>query len=94
MFAAPVRNQPTHGRVWAELQPIELLFDLGDKHRRGWFRRREERRGIGKQPPRRTDGACFPVCPEVSQEHEHAHFAEGTTGRLLKDEALPVPAHD
>jgi hypothetical protein len=29
VFAAPVRNQPTHGRVWAELQPIELWLDLG-----------------------------------------------------------------
>ena len=50
--------------------------------------------GLASNPPRRTDGARFPACPEVSQEHEHAHFAEGTTGRLLKDEALPVPAHD
>ena len=35
----------------------------------------------------------FRLVRRVSQEHEHAHFAEGTAGRLLKDEALPVPAH-
>jgi hypothetical protein len=35
----------------------------------------------------------FRLVRRVSQEHEHAHFAEGTTGRLLKDGALPVPPH-
>jgi hypothetical protein len=46
VFPVPVRNQPTHGRVWAELQPIELLFDLGDKHRRRWCQRREDVEGL------------------------------------------------
>ena len=35
----------------------------------------------------------FRLVRRVSQEHEHAHFAEGTAGRLLKDGALSVPAH-
>ena len=94
MFAAPVRNQPTHGLVWAELQPIELLFDLGDKHRRRWGQRRESVEGLASNRHDALTECVFRLVRRVSQEHEHAHLAEATTGRLLKDNALPVPAHD